>query len=138
MALKEVFHLLLTLGIPVIITWIVIWIIKIVNEELDKRRREQHPEYFEYFDAAMDISKEVHEQTERKTKYFKHRYNVIYEGLRDGECTVEYFQKYLDRVNKEYIEFATWFEAQNKEAKELFRKADFYAKDHDLMWGILY
>lgn len=108
------------------------------NKILDKYRREQYPEYFEYFDAAMDIVSDVDSQTEHKTKYFKYHFKLIYEGLREGECTVEYFQEYLDRINKEYIEFATWFEAKNKEAKDLFRKADFYAKERDLKWGILY
>jgi hypothetical protein len=138
MVLKEVFHLLLTLGIPVIITWIAIWIIKIVNEELDKHRREQYPEYFKLFDAAMDIVADVHSQTEHKTKYFEFHFKLIYKGLRDGECTVEYFREYLDRINGEYIEFATWFEAQNKEAKRLFKEADYYAKLRDLKWGYLY
>jgi hypothetical protein len=39
---------------------------------------------------------------------------------------------------KEYIEFAAWFEAKQKEAKDLFRKADWYAKERNLKWRILY
>ena len=135
---REAVAIVLTFGIPVLVCWLVVWVIKITREELDKRRREQHPEYFEYFDAAMDISNEAHDTCKHKTTYFEYHLKLIYGGLKEGECTVEYFQEYLDRINKQYIEFATWFEEKNKEAKELFRKADFYAKEHDLKWGILY
>jgi hypothetical protein len=136
--MNDLFRVLLTLGGPVIICWFVVIGIKITNRHLEQTRREQYPEYFKLFDEAMDITADIHCQTEHKTKYFNHCFKLIYEGLRDGECTVEYFQKYLDRVNKEYIEYATWFEAQQKEAKRLFREADYYAKLRDLKWGYLY
>lgn len=136
--MTDVFRVLLALGGPVILSWLTVFGIKITNKYLDEQRREQYPEYFEFFDAALDIVADVDGQTKYKTTYFNYHFKLIYEGLRDGECTVEYFQEYLDRINKEYIEFATWFEAKNKEAKELFRKADWYAKERNLKWGILY
>ena len=131
-------QIVLTFGIPVILCWLAVFGIKITNKHLDQTRREQYPEYFKLFDAAMDIVAHVDGQTKHKTTYFKYHFKLIYEGLRDGECTVEYFQEYLDRINKEYIEYATWFEAQQKEAKRLFREADLYAKLRDLKWGYLY
>lgn len=131
-------QIVLTFGIPVILCWLVVVGIKITNKYLDEQRRQQYPEYFRLFDAAIAITEEVHEVTEQKSDYFKFKYKLIYDGLRDGECTVEYFQEYLDRINKEYIEYATWFEAQQKEAKRLFREADLYAKLRDLKWGYLY
>ena len=136
--MKDIWPIILTLGGPVIVCLLIVIGIKVTNKYLDDKRRQQYPEYFKLFDAAMDIVADVDGQTEHKTKYFEHRFKLIYEGLRDGECTVEYFQKYLDRINKEYIEYATWFEAQQKEAKRLFREADYYAKLRDLKWGILY
>jgi hypothetical protein len=136
--MNDLFRVLLVFGVPVIVCWLVVIGIKITNRYLDQTRRQQYPEYFKLFDAAMDIVNEVHKQTELKTDYFKHKYTLIYEGLKEGECTVEYFQKYLDRINKEYIEYATWFEAQQKEAKRLFREADMYAKLRDLKCGYLY
>ena len=136
--MKDIWPVFLTLGGPVILCWLAVFGIKITNKYLDQTRRERYPEYFELFDAAMDIVSDVHGQTEHKTTYFEYHFNLIYEGLRDGECTVEYFQEYLDRINKEYIEFATWFEEQQKEAKRLFREADLYAKLRDLKWGYLY
>ena len=136
--MTDVLRVVLPFGIPVILCWLVVIGIKITNKYLEDKRREQYPEYFELFDAAMDIVSDVHGQAKHKTKYFEYHFKLIYEGLKEGECTVEYFQEYLDRINKEYIEFATWFEAKNKEAKELFRKADWYAKERDLKWGYLY
>ena len=131
-------NLFLTIGGPIMIVLLAIWGTKITKEELDKQRRATYPEYFKLFDEAMDIVADVDGQTEQKTKYFKYHFKLIYDGLRDGECTVEYFQEYLDRINKEYIEYATWFEEQNKEAKRLFKEADLYAKLRDLRWGYLY
>ena len=136
--MKDIWISLLTFGSPVIISWFIIWGIGITSKYLDKKRREQYPEYFKLFDKAMDIVADVDGQTKHKTAYFEYRLKLIYESLRDGECTVEYFQKYLDRINKKYIEYATWFEEQNKEAKRLFRDADRYAKLRDLKWGYLY
>ena len=136
--MKDIWPVILTLGGPVIICLLIVLGIKITNKYLDEKHRQQYPEYFKLFDAAMDIVADVDGQTEHKTKYFRHRYKLIYDGLRDGECTVEYFEEYLARINKEYIEYATWFEAQQKEAKRLFREADLYAKLRDLKWGYLY
>jgi hypothetical protein len=136
--MNDLFHTLLVLGGPVIICWFIVIGIKITNKYLDQTRRQQYPEYFKLFDEAMDITADINGQTKHKTKYFEYHLKLIYEGLRDGECTVEYFQKYLDRINKEYIEYATWFEAQQKESKRLFREADRYAKMRDLKWGYLY
>jgi hypothetical protein len=136
--MKDVLQVLLVFGCPVILCLLTVLGIKITNKYLDGQRREQYPEYFKLFDAAMDIVAEVDCETEHKTKYFNYHFKLIYEGLRDGECTVEYFQKYLDRINKEYIDFAVWFEEKNKEAKRLFKEADYYAKLRDLKWGILY
>ena len=136
--MTDVLRVVLTFALPLIFGWLVIIGIKITNKYLDDKRREQYPEYFELFDNAMDIVADVDGQTEHKTKYFNYHFKLIYEGLRDGECTVEYFQEYLDRINKEYIEFATWFEEQQKEAKRLFRKADWYAKERELKCGYLY
>ena len=136
--MKDIWPVILTLGGPVIICLLMVFGIKITNKYLDGKRREQYPEYFKLFDKAMDIVADVDGQTKHKTKYFNYHFKLIYEGLRDGECTVEYFQEYLARINKEYIEYATWFEEQNKEAKRLFREADLYAKLRDLKWGYLY
>ena len=136
--MKAEYFIFILFGSVFVVSFVVAGIIKITTKYLDQTRRQQYPEYFKLFDKAMDITADVHGQTEHKTKYFNYHYKLIYEGLRDGECTVEYFQEYLDRINKEYIEYATWFEEQNKEAKRLFREADLYAKLRDLRWGYLY
>lgn len=136
--MKDVMQIILTFGIPVLACWLIVLLVKITSKCLNEYRREQYPEYFKLFDEAMDISNEVYDLAKHKKTYFEYKLKLIYEGLQEGECTVEYFQEYLDRINKEYIEFATWFKAKNKEAKDLFRKADRYAKERNLKWGILY
>ena len=136
--MTDLWTIILTFGIPIILCWLVVIGIKITNKYLDEQRRQQYPEYFKLFDAAMDIASDVDGQTKHKKTYFEYHLKLIYEGLQEGECTVEYFEEYLARINKEYIEFATWSEEQNKEAKRLFREADLYAKLRDLKWGYLY
>ena len=136
--MTDVLRAVLTFILPLIFGWLVILGIRITNKYIDEQRRQQYPEYFKLFDKAMDIVADVDGQTKHKKAYFEYHFKLIYEGLKEGECTVEYFQEYLDRINKEYIEYATWFEEQNKEAKRLFREADLYAKLRDLKWGYLY
>lgn len=136
--MKDIWPVILTLSGPVIVCLLIVLGIKITTKYLEHTRRQQYPEYFKLFDKAMDIAADVDGQVKHKTSYFEYHLKLIYEGLRDGECTVEYFEEYLARINKEYIEFATWFEAQQKEAKRLFIEADLYAKLRDLKWGYLY
>lgn len=136
--MKDIYIILISIALPALAVFLVFFSGDIINKVFEKPRREQHPEYFRLFDEAMAIVSEVHKVTEQKTDYFKYRYTLIYEGLKDGECTIEYFQDYLDHLNEEYIEFATWFEANQREANRLFKAADLYAKEHNLMWGILY
>ena len=137
--MNEAFTVFVAFGIPILVMLLLTILgSRITKDALDKQRREQHPQYFRLFDEAIAITEEVHKVTEQKSDHFKFKYKLIYEGLRDGECTVEYFEEYLARINKEYIEFAAWFEEQNKEAKRLFREADIYAKLRDLKWGYLY
>ena len=136
--MKTEYFIFILFGSMFVAAFVVAGIIKITSRNLEQTRRERYPEYFDFFDEAIDIISEVDCQTKQKATYFNYHYKLIYEGLRDGECTVEYFEEYLARLNKEYIEFATWFEAQQKEAKRLFREADIYAKLRDLKWGYLY
>ena len=46
-------------GSMLVAAFVVAGIIKISEKVLDKRRREQYPEYFKLFDKAMDIVAEV-------------------------------------------------------------------------------
>ena len=137
--MNEAFNVFVAFGIPILVMLLLTILgSRITKDALDKQRREQHPEYFRLFDEAIAITEEVHRVTEYKSDYFKFKYKLIYVGLRDGECTVEYFQEYLDRINKEYVEFAEWFNTKQLEANHLFKAADLYAKEHNLKWGILY
>jgi hypothetical protein len=114
------------------------FIFKFVDVLLDKYRRNKYPEYFEYYDAGMDICRDAHDQATHKKTYFEYKLKLIYEGLRDGECTDEYFREYTNTLSESYIEFAQWFQEQQEESKVYFKKADAYAKEHNLGWGRLY
>jgi hypothetical protein len=109
-----------------------------IDKCLEQRRKEQHPEYFKYYNAAMKICFDASEKVNHEASYIKYHFDLITEGLRDGECTEEYARKRLNELSDRHIEITNWFKEQRADADELFRAADFYAKENNLLWGVLY
>jgi hypothetical protein len=105
---------------------------------IEKCRRKQHPEYFKYWDAALEMSFTRGAEYSRRKDYFEHKFKLYTEGLRDGECTNQYFTEKMNKLMYEYQELCTWFKAKEEEIKEQLIKADLYAKEHNCYWGIIY
>lgn len=126
------------IALVAVVTLIVTDLVIVFTVMRDRRRREHHPRYFKYFDKAMEIRREIHEQTQRKREYFESRLKLIYDYRRSGEGTEEYFSTCSRTISKEYLEFQEWFNEQHKSADRLFEKADLYAKEHGLKWGVLF
>lgn len=129
--------LIIIFGLPLAFILIVLlssWYDKLV----EKNRRKKHPLYFEAFDAAMKICFEASAKVNHDTEYIKHQFDMLTEGLRECECTEEYFIKRFDYLANRHIETTKWFKEQQAEAEKLFREADLYAKENDLLWGVLY
>lgn len=101
-------------------------------------RRKKHPEYFKYWDESLKLSFERGAEFNRRKQHFDYHFKLYTEGLRDGECTNEYFTKRMNKHLEEYKDLCAWFQKEEKIIKELLVKADLYAKEHNLMWGIIY
>ena len=104
----------------------------------DKTRRKKYPKYFEFFDAAMKISFGASTVVNKKADYIMYQMNLLTTGLREGTCEEDYFRKRFNELADMYVEATNWFKEQQQEAEKLFREADFYAKEYDLLWGVLY
>lgn len=101
-------------------------------------RRKKYPEYFKYWDAAKAKSFENGAKFAACKKRFDYYMKLYTDGLRDGECTEEYYTEHMNRHMDEYKELCRWFQSASEEIKELLLKADLYAKEHNLLWGIIY
>lgn len=108
------------------------------NKLLENKRRAEHPEYFEYWDAALKLSFERGTEYNRRKGHYDYHFKLCQDGLLDGECTNEYYDKKMNELMIEYHELCAWFQEKEKEIHELLIKADLYAKEHNLYWGIIY
>ena len=129
--------LIIIFGLPLAFILVVLlssWYDKLV----EKNRRKEHPLYFEAFDVAMKICFEASAKVRHDAEYIKHQFDMLTEGLREGECTEEYFTNRFEYLTNRYVETTKWFKEQQKEAEKLFREADLYTKENNLLWGVLY
>ena len=122
---------LLVLPLAVVIS---LWL----DKQLEKNKRKKYPVYFEYYDAAIKICFEASAAVKHEASHLEFHFKMLADGLVDGECTEEYFKKRFDQLTDRYIEATKWFTVQQKEAEKLFREADLYAKENNLLWGVLY
>ena len=130
-------ELIIIFGLPICFVAVVLvsnWCDKLC----ERNRRKKHPLYFEVYDAAMKICFDASAKASKEADYLKFQFNLLTEGLKEGECTEEYFKKHFDQLADKHIEVTKWFTEQQKEAEKLFRQADAYAKRNNLLWGVLY
>ena len=114
----------------------------LVVEGLDKLRtsirRKRHPEYFKYWDEAKALSFENGRRFSEHKKRLDYYLKLYNDGIRDGECTEECYTEQMNKHMAEYLEVCRWFREESEKTKELLLKADLYAKEHNLGWGIIY
>jgi hypothetical protein len=108
------------------------------DKMLEGCRRKKHPEYFKYWDEALKLSFERGAEYNRRKQRFDYYFKLYTDGLRDGECTYEYYSDRMTKRMEEYKELCDWFQEEEKRIKELLIKADLYAKEHNLCWGVIY
>lgn len=109
-----------------------------LDRSIETYRRNKYPEYYKYYNAAMKICFDSSEKVNKETEYITYHFKLITAGIRNGECTNEYARKRLNELSDLHIELTNWFKDQQAEAEKLFRQADFYAKENNLLWGVLY
>jgi hypothetical protein len=131
------------LAIAVIFTLFALFVLPIIvigaiDKLIEKCRRKKHPEYFEYWDEGKKLSFERGKEFNRRKEFFDFKFKLYNLGLRDGECTNEYYTKKMNELMIEYQELCAWFQEEEAKIRELLDKADLYAKEHNLYWGIIY
>jgi hypothetical protein len=133
--------LLLTIVILVALAFVFfgpILLVDLFDTLLEGRRRKKHPEYFKYWDESLKLSFERGAEYNRRKEYFDYKFKLYSLSLRDGECTYEYYSESMNKLMVEYQELCAWFQEEETKINELLIKADLYAKEHDLLWGIIY
>lgn len=113
-------------------------LVSLVDKLVSKYRRKKYPEYFTYYDTAKRICFDASDKINKKIEYFNFRVKILTEGLNEGECTVDYFKASFDAMTDCYIEASSEFVKQRADSEEWLKKADDYARAHNLKWGILY
>jgi hypothetical protein len=130
-------------AIAVLATFFIIFVVpfllvELIDKLFEQYRRQKYPEYFEMYDTAKKMSFEVGVEFRRRTERIEY-YRVLYtDGLREGECTSEYFKKKMSELAEEYQDVCIWFKEASESVEKLWVQADLYAKEHDLSWGIIY
>lgn len=119
------------LFLPLMLAWL-------ADKLVEGIRRKKHQEYFKYWDEAKKLSFERGAEFNRHKQRFDHYFKLYTEGLRDGECTNEYFSERMNKHMEEYKDICAWFQEEEKIIRELLIKADLYAKENNLSWGIIY
>jgi hypothetical protein len=129
------FEVIVSIGAVFIIPFL---LVSLFDKLHDSYRRKKHPEYYKYWDEAVKLSFERGAVYGRRKEYFDYKIKVYNEGLRDGECTNEYYTKRMNEHMAEYQKLCDWFQEEEKKIRDLLIKADLYAKEHNLLWGIIY
>lgn len=108
------------------------------SDLIDRYRRKKYPEYFKYYDAAVEICFVTGQRIEQEAELIQFKFKMLADGLQAGECTEEYFKKQFDYWSDRYVKATQEFKERHAEAEKLFREADLYAKRNNLMWGVIY
>lgn len=110
----------------------------VIDKVIQKHRRKKHPEYFKYWDEAIKLAFERGAEYNKRKEHFDYKFKLYTDGLRDGECTWEYYKEQMNNHMLEYRTLCDWFQEEEKKIRELLIKADLYAKEHDCYWGVIY
>ena len=110
----------------------------LLDAVLTKYRRKKYPEYFKLLDAGNRLRDDSAWYTRKEAAYLEFQFKFLTKGLRDGECTEEYFKQHFNELADHHADVTKAFIAIQAEAENLLREADVYAKENNLLWGILY
>ena len=110
----------------------------LVDHIVESIRKNKHPEYFEFYDTAVSESFRIGGKLSAEKKRIEYYIKLYGEGYRDGECTVEHITKKMAELTRIWINACDTFNQEQENIKVLWQKADAYAKEHNLKWGIIY
>lgn len=131
----------LAIGIIAIIVGMIflpILFVNLIDHIIESVRKNKHPEYFEFYDTAVYESFRIGGNLNAEKRRIEYYIKLYSDGYRDGECTVEDITKKMAQLTQGWITACDEYNQEQKNIKVLLQKADAYAKEHNLKWGIIY
>ena len=130
-----------TIGVAAIVVGMIflpILLAGLTDHIVESIRKHKHPEYFEYYNTAVSESFRIGGKLGAEKKRIEYYIKLYSEGYLDGECTAEDITKKMAELTKIWISACDTYNQEHKDIKVLLQKADAYAKEHNLKWGIIY
>jgi hypothetical protein len=112
--------------------------VNLIDHIIESIRKNKHPEYFEFYDAAVYESFRVGGKLNEEKRRIEYYVKLYTNGYRDGECTAEDITKRMAQLTQRWINACDDYKQEQKNIKVLLQKADAYAKEHNLKWGVIY
>lgn len=109
-----------------------------IDSIIEKIRKHKHPEYFDLYETAVSESFRIGGKLNEKAKYIEHYLKLYGDGYLNGECTKEDFDKKMQELIRIYTDACDDYNREYSKIKILLDKANAYAKEHGLKWGIIY
>ena len=131
----------ITLGTIAVICGIVflpILFVNLTDHIIESVRKNKHPEYFEYYDTAVYEMFRICGKLNAEKRRIEYYIKLYSDGYRDGECTAEDITRKMAQLTQQWITACDEYDQEHKNVKVLLQKADAYAKEHNLKWGIIY
>ena len=115
-------------------------IIFMFTDVKEKIRRKKHPIWYEYYDRALKNSLWVGSRFRQTTETLKACREKVMDMFFKGECAEDEYDDAMKSINKHYKEAAKQFSIDEEAygINDDLKKADAYAKEHNLKWGIIY
>lgn len=110
----------------------------LIDHIVESIRKNKHPEYFEFYNTAVYESFRIGGKLNAEKRRIEHYIKLYGDGYRDGECTVEHITKKMAQLTQRWITACDEYNQEKKNIEVLLQKADAYAKEHKLKWGIIY
>ena len=110
----------------------------ITDKIVEKIRRKKYPDYFKLYDEAYTDSFKIAEEFTGRYNHIKYQLKLYCDGLRDGECTAESFEKKMLALSEDYQELCCWYTMASKYIEDLWKQVDLKAKEAGIKWGIIY
>lgn len=131
----------LAIGIIAIIVGMIflpILFVNLIDHIIESVRKNKHPEYFKSYDTAVYESFRIGGNLNAEKRRIEYYIKLYGDGYRDGECTTEDIIKKMAQLTQWWITACDEYNQEYKNVKALLQKADAYAKEHNLKWGIIY
>ena len=130
-----------TLGVIFIVIGMIflpILLVNLIDHIIKSIRKEKYPEYFELYETAVSESFRIGGRFSAEKRRIEYYLKLYSEGYKDGECTKKDFEDKMLQLTNMYVRACNEYNTEYATVKDFLKKADIYAKQHNLKWGIIY